>query len=103
MRYRIKRPSPGMLVIQPWSEDDKSAGGIWIPATAIKEGAVVVGEVKAINPPPGDDPEDYFKVGDIVVIGKWAGTDIKLDPRADKLIIVNEDSVLATLEPEPEV
>lgn len=101
MRYRIRQPSPGMLVIKPWTEDDKTAGGIWIPATAVKEGSVTVGEVVAINPPPGDDPDNYFKVGDVVVIGKWSGTDIKLDPRGHKLIIVNEDSVLATLEPEP--
>lgn len=98
MRYRIRKPSPGMIVMQPWTEDEKSAGGLWIPATAQREGAVTVGTILHVNPPLGDDPEDYFQVGDIIVVGKWVGTSIKLDPRGDTLLLVNEDAVLTTLE-----
>lgn len=101
MRYRIKQPSPGMLVVRPWQDEELSHGGIWIPSTAQREGSTVLGEVLAINPPPSDNPDDYFKVGDIVMIGKWSGTDFKIDPRGDKLILINEDSILATLEPIP--
>lgn len=105
MRYRIKRPSPGILVIEPFAEDEMTSGGLWIPATAQREGAVMVGTVRHINPPVSHvsgetDPDDYFKVGEVVVCGKWQGTDFKLDPRGPKLVLVNEDAVLTTLEPD---
>lgn len=99
MKYSIN-PSPGMLVVAPLADEEMSAGGIWIPPTVTARGqsSVTVATVERINPPKGDDPENYFKIGQLVVCGKWVGTEIEIgDGR--KYILVNEDSILATLEP----
>ena len=81
MALKLK-PLGDRLIIQPNEEDDsKSSGGIIIPDTAKEKPQE--GEVVAVG--PGAKNEDGkltpmdVKVGDIVLFGKWSGTEVKID------------------------
>ena len=81
MAIKIK-PLGDRVVIEP-SEDDaeKSAGGIYIPDTAKEKpqkGKVVAVGPGAKNENGKTSPLDV-KVGDIVLFGKWSGTEVKID------------------------
>jgi co-chaperonin GroES (HSP10) len=94
-------PTPGMLVISPLPEETMTKAGLHLVHQ--KETSSYVGEVIAYCP-PADDPEDYFKVGQHVVIGKWAGTEVSVRKgiKTNNYLLVNEDSILAILEEEAE-
>ncbi len=92
------RPLHDRVIVERLSEDEKTAGGIIIPDSAKEKpqrGKIIaVGKGKV-----GDDgairPLDV-KAGDIVLFGKYAGTEIKVDNQ-DRLIM-REDDVLAVVE-----
>ena len=71
-------PQPTVEVLD---SDEKTAGGIIIPDTAKEKPQE--GEVVAVG--PGGKNEDGkltpmdVKVGDIVLFGKWSGTEVKID------------------------
>ena len=69
----------------------KSAGGIVLPDSAKSE-KVTRAEVLAI----GTDEKFEVKVGDEIIVGSFAGTEIKQGE--DKLILVKESDVLAIVE-----
>jgi len=61
--------------------EEKTAGGIIIPDTAKEkpqEGEVVAVGPGAKNEDGKISPMDV-KVGDIVLFGKWSGTEVKID------------------------
>jgi chaperonin GroES len=64
-----------------WTEKKKTAGGIIIPDTAKEKPS----EGKIIAVGPGAKTEDgkilpmEVKVGDLVLFGKWSGTEVKID------------------------
>tara|TARA_B110000914_G_scaffold210658_1_gene210022 strand:- start:66 stop:323 length:258 start_codon:yes stop_codon:yes gene_type:complete len=61
--------------------EEKTAGGIIIPDTAKEkpqEGEVVAVGPGAKNEDGNISPMDV-KVGDIVLFGKWSGTEVKID------------------------
>jgi len=72
-------------------EERKTAGGIVLPDT-VKNEKVVRAEVLAI----GTDEKFEVKVGDEVIVGSFAGTE--LEQGEDKLILVKETDVLAIVE-----
>lgn len=74
-------------------EEEKSAGGL-ILATATKE-KPVVSEVLACGPGTAEDPMTV-KVGDKVVVNKYAGTEIKLDGETCSIVKVSD--ILAIVE-----
>ena len=75
------RPLHDRVLVQPLDGEEKTAGGIIIPDTAkekpSKEKIIAVG--------PGAKTEDgkilpmEVKVGDLVLFGKWSGTEVKID------------------------
>lgn len=96
MRTLLK-PTPGILIILPMPEEDRTASGLYLVAS--RESSTNIGIVFACCP-PADDPAEYFQPGDHVVIGKWAGHEVTIlqrDGSRQRYIIVNEDSILATL------
>ncbi len=106
MRYKIS-PTPGMILVSPMPEEDRTASGLYLPGA--RDNSIFIGKVEAINPPVSrvageTDPDDYFKVGDMVLIGKWAGTEVSIRQNVvtEKYILINEDSILATLTEETE-
>ncbi len=92
------RPLHDRVVVRRIDEDDKSAGGIIIPDTAKEKPSQ--GEIIAVGPGARNDKGEItpldVKKGDLVLFGKWSGTEVKLD--GDDLLIMNESDVMGVLE-----
>src|SRR3954447_10655892 len=93
------RPLHDRILVRRIEAEEKTAGGIIIPDTAKEKPQE--GEVLATGPGARDDsgkiqPLDV-KVGDRILFGKWAGTEVKLD--GDDLLIMKESDILGVLEP----
>jgi len=91
------RPLHDRVLIRPLDEDEKTAGGIIIPDTAKEK--PVQGKIIAVGAGARDEqgkltPMDV-KVGNKVLYGKWAGTEVKID--GDDLVIMKESDVLGVL------
>lgn len=75
------RPLHDRVLVQPLDGEEKTAGGIIIPDTAKEKPS----EGKIIAAGPGAKTEDgkilpmEVKVGDLVLFGKWSGTEVKID------------------------
>ncbi len=92
------RPLHDRVVIKRMDEEKTSPGGIVIPDSATEK--PVKGEVIAVgNGKINDDgkatPLDV-KVGDIVLFGKYSGTEVKLD--SDELVVMREDDIMAVID-----
>ena len=75
------RPLHDRVLIKVLDSEEKTSGGIIIPDTAKEkpqEGEVVAIGPGAINDVGKLTPMDV-KVGDIVLFGKWSGTEVKID------------------------
>ena len=75
------RPLHDRVLIKVLDSEEKTSGGIIIPDTAKEkpqEGEVVAVGPGAINEGGKLTPMDV-KVGDIVLFGKWSGTEVKID------------------------
>ena len=75
------RPLHDRVLIKVLDSEEKTSGGIIIPDTAKEKPQE--GEVVAVG--PGAKNEDGkvapmdVKIGDIVLFGKWSGTEVKID------------------------
>ena len=75
------RPLHDRVLIKVLDSEEKTSGGIIIPDTAKEkpqEGEVVAVGPGAINDGGKITPMDV-KVGDLVLFGKWSGTEVKID------------------------
>ena len=75
------RPLHDRVLIKVLDSEEKTSGGIIIPDTAKEkpqEGEVVAVVHGAINETGKIAPMDV-KIGDIVLFGKWSGTEVKID------------------------
>ena len=92
------RPLHDRIVAKRTEQTEEVRGGIIIPDTAKEKPQEA--EIVAVGPGKLDDsgnrtPVDV-KVGDRVLIGKYAGNEIKV---ADEdLVILREDDILAVIE-----
>ena len=91
------KPLADRVLIQASKEPEKTKGGIVLPDTAKEkplEGKIVaVGEGKR-----GDDGKIIpmsLKVGDKVLYGKYAGTEITVD--GEEYLMMREDDVVAII------
>ncbi len=92
------RPFGDHILVKRASQEEKTAGGIIIPDTAKEKPSQ--GEVVAVGPGGRDEsgkliPID-LKVGDVVLFGKWSGTEVKID--GPELLIMKESDILGVLE-----
>ena len=91
------RPLADRVVIEPKAAETQTASGLFIPDTAKEKPQQ--GTVVAAGPGKKDEPMEV-KVGDVVIYGKYAGTDVSVDGK-DYLITVclsnNRDHTLAAL------
>ena len=91
------RPIQDRLVVRRIEEQETSKGGIIIPDTAKEkpvEGEVVaVGKGKVTE--KGDIRPLDVKVGDRVLFGKYAGTEVTID--GEEHLILREDEVLGVV------
>ena len=82
------RPLHDRVLIKVLDSEEKTSGGIIIPDTAKEkpqEGEVVAVGPGAINDGGKVAPMDV-KVGDIVLFGKWSGTEVKIDGKEDSIM-----------------
>jgi chaperonin GroES len=92
------RPLHDRVVVRRIEADERTKSGIIIPDTAQEkpsEGAIV-----AVGPGGRDEagklvPIDV-KAGDLVLFGKWSGTEVKVD--GEDLLIKKESDILGVLE-----
>ncbi len=95
MRFR---PLHDRVLVRRIEEEEKTKGGIIIPDTAKEKPQQ--GEVIAVG--PGARTEDGklipmdVKVGDKILFGKWAGTEVKLE--GEEYLILKESDILGVLE-----
>jgi chaperonin GroES len=89
------RPLQDRIVVKRVESEQTSKGGIIIPDTAKEkpiEGKVVaVGNGKVLK--NGKVLPLDVRVGDVVLFGKYSGTEIKLD--GEEHVLLREDDVLA--------
>ena len=88
------RPLQDRVVVKRVEEESKTAGGIIIPDTAKEKPQEA--EVVAVGPGQldgGDRVPLEVKAGDKVLIGKYSGTEVKVD--GDEYLIMREDDILA--------
>ena len=92
------RPLHDRVLVRRIEEKEKTAGGIIIPDTAKEKPQE--GEILAVGSGSrSDDGEIHpldVKVGDRVLIGKWSGTEVKLD--GEDLLIMRESDIMAVFE-----
>ena len=91
-------PLQDRIIVKRVEEETKTAGGLFIPETAKEKPQR--GEIVAVG--NGKKTEDGkvlpldVKVGDVVLFGKYAGTEIKVD--GDDFLMMREDDILAVVE-----
>ncbi len=92
------RPLHDRVIVKRLEEEQTSPGGIVIPDTAkekpVKGEVLAVGNGKLLD--NGDIRPLDVKVGDKVLFGKYAGTDVVLDD--EELLVMREDDIMAVLE-----
>lgn len=93
------RPLHDRVLVRRQEEEETSAGGILLPSTAKEkpnQGEVVaVGTGRVLD--NGDVREVDVKVGDVVIFGKYAGSDT-VDVEGEELIILSESDIKAVVE-----
>jgi chaperonin GroES len=92
------RPLHDRVLVKRVEAEEKTPGGIIIPDTAKEK--PVEGEVLAVGPGVRDEtgtvrPLDV-KVGDHVLFGKWAGTEVIID--GEDRLILKEADILGVVE-----
>ncbi len=90
----IKPLADRVLVKRLEEEEEQKIGGIIIPDTAKEKPQEA--EIIAVGPGKVEDGkrvEIEVKVGDKVLIGKYSGTEVKLD--GEEYLIMREDDILA--------
>jgi chaperonin GroES len=92
------RPLQDRVLIKREKEEEKSAGGIFIPDTAkekpIRGQVMAVGNGKVQE--DGTTRKPDVRVGDHVLFGKYQGTEVKID--GEERLIVREDDILGVIE-----
>jgi chaperonin GroES len=92
------RPLQDRIIVKRVEEETVTAGGIYIPETAKEKPQR--GEIVAVG--NGKKTEDGkvlpldVKVGDKVLFGKYAGTEVKIE--GNDYLMMREDDILAVIE-----
>lgn len=90
-------PLQDRVAVKAIEQEEKTAGGIIIPDTAKEK--PMQGMVVAVGPGARKDNGEvipmHLKEGDVVLYGKWAGTEVKIG--SDNLIVMKESDVLGII------
>ena len=86
------KPLADRVVIEPQEAQTKTASGLFIPDTAKEKPQQ--GTIVAAGPGKKDEPMEV-KVGDVVLYGKYAGTEVTFDEK--KYPIVKQSDILAII------
>jgi len=86
------KPLADRVLIEPAAAEKKTAGGIIIPDTAKEKPQR--GTVVAVGPGKKDEPMSV-KIGDVVLYGKYAGTEITVE--GNDYLIMRESDIVAII------
>jgi chaperonin GroES len=86
------KPLADRVLVKPAAAEEKTASGIIIPDSAKEK--PLRGEVLAIGNGTKDE-QMVVKVGDNVLYGKYAGTELELD--GEKYLIMRQSDILAII------
>ena len=86
------KPLADRVLIRPAAQEEKTVSGIIIPDSAKEK--PLRGEVIAVGGGTKDE-EMVLKAGDVVLYGKYAGTEIEHE--GEKYLIMRQSDVLATI------
>ncbi len=86
------KPLADRVLVEPKEAETKTASGLYIPDTAKEKPQE--GKVIAAGPGKKDEPMEV-KVGDEVLYGKYAGTEVTVEGK--KYLIVKQSDILAIL------
>lgn len=92
------RPLHDRVIVRRKEEERMSAGGIVIPDSAtekpIQGEVVAVGKGKILE--NGEVRPLDVKAGDVVLFGKYAGTEVKVD--GETLLVMREEDLMGVIE-----
>jgi chaperonin GroES len=86
------KPLADRVLVEPAAAETKTAGGIIIPDTAKEKPQR--GKVVAVGNGKPDEPMTV-KVGDTVLYGKYAGTELQIESK--DYLIMRESDILAII------
>ena len=86
------KPLADRVLVEPKEAETKTASGLDVPDTAKEKPQE--GKVIAAGPGKKDEPMEV-KVGDEVLYGKYAGTEVTVEGK--KYLIVKQSDILAIL------
>ena len=92
------RPLHDRILVKRLEEQEKTAGGLYIPDTAkekpVEARVVAVGSGKRLEDGTLRKPE--IKAGDKVLFSKYSGSEVKLN--GEEHLIMREEDILAVIE-----
>lgn len=92
------RPLHDRVIVKRMEEERTSPGGIVIPDSATEK--PVRGEILAVGNGKKLDDGNVLKmdvqVGDKILFGKYAGTEVKVD--GEELLVMREEDIVAVIE-----
>ncbi len=91
------KPLRDRVLVRRIEENEQKVGGIIIPDSAkekpLQAEVMAVGSGRLLD--DGKKLPLTLKAGDKVLIGKWSGTEVKIDDQ--ELLILKEDEILGVL------
>ena len=87
------KPLADRVLVEPKEAETKTASGLFIPDTAKEKPQA--GTVVAVGPGKKDEPME-LKVGDKVLYGKYASTELNVDGKI--YIMMRQSDVMAVVE-----
>ena len=92
------RPLHDRVIVKRTEEEEKTAAGIYLPDSAKEK--PMQGEVTAIGTgkllDSGENRPLDVKVGDRILFGKYAGTEVKLDD--SEYLVMREEDIMGVIE-----
>lgn len=96
-KNKMIKPLADRIVVKPAEAEQKTSSGLFIPDNAKEK--PMQGKVVAVGPGRKNDKGEIVpmevKVGDVVLYGKYSGTEVTVD--GENYLIVKEPDVIATL------
>jgi len=92
------KPIEDRIALERLEEEEKTAGGIYLPDTAKEEQQK--GKVVAVGPgkmrEDGERTSPAVEEGDTVIFSKFGGTEVTID--GQELLLLRESDILAVIE-----
>ncbi len=86
------KPLADRVLVEPQAAEEKTSSGIIIPDSAKEKPQR--GKIVAVGPGTKDEKMEV-KVGDVVLYGKYAGTELSIDSK--DYLIMKQSDVLAVI------